>query len=298
MIQVRRSTPLGSDERRCAQCWLVKPVDDFVGARGGVVQRCADCREKYWNWNSKTAEEKAAVERRGVPVLPDLRVRLALRSGNRKLGGIPASITSRVTCPPSCSFYNAGCYAEYHVMGHHWRNVGERGDPWDTFLADVRGLPPGQLWRHNVAGDLPGDGEVVDRRLLAQLVAANRGKRGFTFTHKHRSATNRAAVRAANRGGFTVNLSADNLCEADALARTGAGPVVVVLPHDAPDSGVRTPAGRRVVVCPAERDLLTCAECRLCAHSFRKAIVGFRAHGQSKYRVDDIVQLRRKEASA
>ncbi len=278
---------------RCKQCWKLKPTEEFVGARGGIVQRCATCREKYGNWAQKTPEEKKAIGRRGVPVRAGLKVRLALRSGNAKLGGIPASITSRNTCPPSCSFYNDGCYAEYHVMGHHWRNVGERGDSWEEFLADVRRLPSGQLWRHNVAGDLPGYADVLDRSRLKQLVAANRGKRGFTFTHKHRSEDHRLAIGWANAHGLTINLSADSLDEADELASLGVGPVAVVLPSDTSES-VRTPEGRRVTVCPAERGLMTCVDCELCSLPHRKTIIGFIAHGQNKARVSELVQLHRK----
>lgn len=292
---MKRSAPMRPDERRCAQCWRVKKSTEFVGARGLPVQRCAICRAKYGKWKSMTPAEKNAVGRRGVQVLPDLRVRLALRSGNKKLGGIPASITSRVTCPPSCSFYNDGCYAEYHVLGHHWRNVGLRGDSWETFLADVRSLPVDQLWRHNVAGDLPGVGNTIDVPKLRALVEANRGKRGFTFTHKPLGKSQRLVVARANACGFTINLSADNLAEADRLAGLGIGPVAVVLPSHAPDRGVRTPEGRHVTVCPAERfGAITCATCALCAKPWRKAIVGFRAHGQNKYRVDTLVQLHKK----
>jgi hypothetical protein len=221
-----------------------------------------------------------------------------VRSGNHKLGGIPSSITSRGTCPPSCTFYGAGCYAEVHLLGYHWRRVstGEQGDAWADFCFQVDDLPRGQLWRHNVAGDLPGQGETVDEMALDLLVRANTGRRGFTFSHKH-SAQALTAIRRANANGFTVNLSADSLAQADALAETGAGPVVVVVPSFTPDEGLRTPAGRKVIVCPAQkidgRDT-TCATCRLCAIPTRKAIVGFRAHGVSLARVDALVQLRRK----
>jgi hypothetical protein len=57
---------------------------------------------------------------------------------------------------------------------------------------------------------------------------------------------------------------------------------------------LRTPAGRRVTICPAETTAaLTCAECQLCAIPTRKAVVGFRSHGQFSRHVDQLVQLRR-----
>lgn len=138
--------------------------------------------------------------------------------------------------------------------------------------------------------------------MLADLVYANRGKRGFTFTHKT-SPRNFDAIRQANLAGFTINLSADTLEEADGfyeassrkseLYFTKAGPVAVVLPHDAPDEGNVTPGGRRIVVCPAQTHGMTCVECKLCATPFRKTIIGFRAHGQFKKAIPELIQLRR-----
>jgi hypothetical protein len=150
-----------------------------------------------------------------------------------------------------------------------------------------------QIWRHNQAGDLPGIGDEIDRQMLRELVLANRGKRGFTFSHKPLTAKNAAAIRAANGAGFTINVSADNLSEADEFIVRSVGPVVVLLPEEArfhPKRHASTPAGNRIVVCPAERaDLesrrITCKTCQLCAVVDRKTIVGFPAHGGRKNRV-------------
>ncbi len=158
---------------------------------------------------------------------------------------------------------------------------GARGGNWETFCDSIASLPHGQLWRHNQAGDLPGIGDVIDSDALGALVAANAGKRGFTYTHKPLTASNAAAIADANAGGFTVNLSANTLAHADELAATGIGPVVVVLPAEIHGNvKLETPAGRRVVVCPATyRDNVTCKSCGLCQVQQRKVIVGFPAHG-------------------
>ena len=121
--------------------------------------------------------------------------------------------------------------------------------------------------------------------MLEQLASANVGKRGWTYTHKpvsgdsNESTCNRAAVRSANERGFTINLSADNLAEADELKTADCGPVVVVLPADSP-LAMSTPGGHKVVVCPAQRpdSAATCATCGLCQRQ-RSVIVGFLAHG-------------------
>jgi hypothetical protein len=229
-----------------------------------------------------------------------LTARLYPRSGNRKLGGLPASITSRDTCPDACSLKRFGCYALYGHTAAHWRRVGRQRETWDDFCADVARLPAGQLWRHNEAGDLPGRDDAVDVPRLVQLVAANRGRRGFTFSHYpvldwrvDAHLRNAGAISGANRMGFTVNLSADDLAQADALADlVYVGPVAVLLPSDAPVR-LKTPKGRRVVVCPAEtNESVTCASCQLCANAGRKSVVGFRAHGQASQIVSEVARGR------
>jgi len=174
-----------------------------------------------------------------------------------------------------------------------WQKVtdGNTGTLWADFVDQIRNLKPGTLWRHNQAGDLPGNRINIDGGALAALVVANEGKRGFTYTHYDvtRNEKNRQYVKNANAKGFTVNLSANNLKHADALAETKAGPVVVVLPSSVsgPEK-ITTPAGRKVTVCPATyRDDVTCKSCGLCALQ-RDTIVGFPAHGVQKKRADKI----------
>jgi hypothetical protein len=285
---------------RCAQCWREKPFPRaFIGARGAPVKRCRDCQEKYRAWDKLTLDERAALARKevlGEKPVGGHRVTFAPRSGNKKTGPIPVSITDTSSCPTTCAFQGAGCYAAYGMLGGHWRATARRGLSWSEFCARVAALPPGTLWRHNEAGDLPSGKtrDAIDARALRQLVAANRGRRGFSFSHYPMDhAANRRAVAAANADGFTINLSADSLEEADELAALRIAPVAVVLPADVPARATRTPAGRKVVVCPAQTSGLTCETCQLCAVPRRKAIVGFRAHGQFRALVSDLVQLGR-----
>ena len=207
-----------------------------------------------------------------------MQVHLTLKSANAKTGPIPVSTTERDSCPINCAM-RAECYAASGPLALHWAAVsaGTRGTSWGQFTQSIAALPDGQLWRHNQAGDLPQVNGTIDAVKLGQLVAANQGKRGFTYTH-HRDSASLAWVKHANAWGFTVNLSANDLRDADALADTNAGPVVVVLPSTQTQN-TETPAGRKVVVCPAtQRDDVSCATCQLCQRQ-RSVIVGFPAHG-------------------
>lgn len=279
---------------RCNQCWRFHPEAAFVGARGNIVTWCSECRSRR-----KDGVYVRAKPRLGLRSNGHTRVTWTACSKNRKLGGIPASISSAETCPPSCGFFGRGCYAEFGLLRHHWARVPDLGLTWPEFLDQVRALPEGTLWRHNMAGDLAGIGDAIDIHRLTQLAWASHGRRGFTFTHKAPLTTaERVAFHYARDVGFTINLSADSLREADRLARLNVAPVCVVLPSNAPDRGTRTPSGRKVVVCPNETVGITCADCQLCAVPTRKSIVGFRAHGQMKKTVSELVQLRRKESAA
>ena len=214
-----------------------------------------------------------------------MQVHLTPKSANVKTGPIPVSTTERASCPSDCKM-KAECYAASGPLALHWAAVsnGARGTDWATFTQAIAALPDGQLWRHNQAGDLPQANGTIDPALLGDLVAANIGKRGFTYSH-HRDAESINWIRHANQWGFTVNLSANDLNDADALADADAGPVVVVLPSTQ-TSNTTTPRGRPVIVCPAtQRDDVSCATCQLCQRQ-RAAIVGFPAHGTRKRTID------------
>lgn len=221
---------------------------------------------------------------------------LSRSAGNSKTG-LRGSYTAPETCPDACPLRVAGCYANGGHVAINWtgRSAASRYLDWPAFCRQVESLPAGAPWRYGTAGDLPGPGDLIDRAELRSLVRAARRSRGFTFTHKPVGRTglasqNAAAVRSANRSGFTINLSADSLAEADRKADLGIGPVAVTVASDHPARS-ETPAGRTVRVCPAQIRAVTCADCLVCASATRSWIVAFRAHGVSRDAVDERLRL-------
>ena len=223
----------------------------------------------------------------------EYQVHTTIKSKNVKTGAIPVTTTTAKTCPDECAFKDNGCYADNGPLALHWNKVtnGERGDTWSGFITTVKSFKDGQLWRHNQAGDCPGDGKRLDADACDELADANDGKRGFTYTHypvltdKH----NASVVKRMNEKGFVVNLSGNNLAHADALYDLDIAPVTTVLP-EAQTTNTTTPKGRKVVICPATiRDDVSCATCQLCARN-REAIIGFPAHGSSKRKADNVAQ--------
>lgn len=213
-----------------------------------------------------------------------MKIHFVAVSGNSKTGPIPVTYSQRETCPTSCPHYRSDCYAEDYYTRMSWDKVPVRGETLETVCAKIAALPDGQLWRFNVAGDLPGENETVDPVALGEIVRSNIGKRGFTYTHKKSPDAIRWAKHATD-WGFTVNLSADDAGEADTLAVHGL-PLTCIVPMDTPEKTV-TPGGLPIVVCPAQtRDEITCQSCGLCQRANRAVIVGFRAHG-SKAKITD-----------
>lgn len=228
-------------------------------------------------------------------------VSLTAISQNQKTGPIPVSTSSKNTCPDSCPFKSNGCYAGHGPINIHWNHVtkGTRGDSFEDFCKKIKKLRKGQLWRHNQAGDLEGENLLIDFDKLKLLVAANKGRCGFTYTHKpvliediksnltleekqSIVENNRAAIKFANENGFTINLSGNNIEHAKKLAAINIGPVVSAVHKDAITNN-------DFVVCPAtNRDNVSCSTCGLCQKNHKK-IVGFPVHGIQHKKAAEIV---------
>lgn len=202
-------------------------------------------------------------------------------SSNSKTGAIPVTVSNRNTCPPNCPLLKNGCYAEGYYTQLHWDKVtsGERGTNWNQFISDIKALPKRILWRHNVSGDLVGSNDKINTQALKDLIQANKGKNGFTYTHyPMNDKDNLKAVLTANKQGFAVNASANDITQADLYIKQGL-PTVVIVSMDSKKVSF-TPDKNKVIVCPAQNsDKVTCSTCGLCQKSDRDYIIGFKVHG-------------------
>jgi hypothetical protein len=236
---------------------------------------------------------------------------LTLQSTNAKTGPIPVSTQSKETYPLSCPLVGNGCYAELGPLRLFWDKVSSNtlGTSFEEFCRAVSRLPRGQLWRYGQAGDLPGNGEIIDGPMLLKLARANRNRPVIAFTHKPPSEENLIALRQARTLGFPVNLSANNLNHIDELAEHGL-PIVTVLPSEyarrragkkwqetigeyrkrLKKLDLLTPKGKRVAVCPATYTDTSCAHCKVCSTERNGVVIGFPAHGAQKLKVDEILR--------
>jgi hypothetical protein len=209
-------------------------------------------------------------------------------SNNRKTGPIPQTYTSRESCPPSCAHYRADCYAEDFYTRLTWDKVPTRGTDLDGLLTAINRLPKGQLWRHNVAGDLPGDGEQVDAYAIGPNSESQPRPQGFHL-HPQAQPGRYPMGQARHTMGFHCESSADDVGHADRLAAHGL-PVAVIVPMDTPKHST-TPEGRPVLICPAQTtEHMTCALCALCQRADRRQVIGFRAHGTKAKQADRLAR--------
>ena len=232
------------------------------------------------------------------------RFKMVKESGNVKTGPIPVVYTDNRTCPKSCIWRTKGCYGQGGKVCGAWRDTVANGKPLPQLTKFIKQIKPDTLWRYAVVGDFPGHGDEIDTEAFGKIVKASQDAKahGFSYTHKPvlhgpHATQNREAIAKANEysakntQGLTVNLSADSLEHADALAELGIGPVAVVLPYGTPDS-LTTPGGRKVQQCPAQsRSCVTCKKCGLCADAKRKVIVGLEAHGANTPFVSKLAKL-------
>lgn len=254
---------------------------------------------------------------------------LTKKSTNKKTGPIPVVTSSQKTCPDACPFKHngkesGGCYADTGPLKLFWDRVTRRhkqpfgkrnklrglGISLSELLKDLRKLPrvieiktqvngeqvvkrlraKVRLWQ---AGDMPGINNRISIAAVKRLVKALRGMEAFGYTHKPLTPHNIKCIRYCNDSGVTINLSANNPAHADELADLGVAPVVTTLPSNT-EKNIETPAGRKIVVCPAVlTENIQCFNCggnkgALCARVDRDYIIGFPAHGSGAKKVTDI----------
>jgi hypothetical protein len=220
-----------------------------------------------------------------------------LCSGNKKTGPMPIVMAPKQTCPAKCPF-KGFCYGIQWPIGLHWNKIseGKRGFSFEEAMAKVKELPRRLPWRYGDVGDLPGCGANIAPRQVELLVKANKGKKGFCFTHKPMTKPNQRLVRMLNAKSFTVNLSGEGPTKADKLLALGVGPVATVL-VDQPEGWrrARTTKGTRIQRCPAEFTKTQCITCGgdkgpICTWRDRKFVVGFTPHGNVKKKIERIVR--------
>ena len=208
-------------------------------------------------------------------------------SNNRKTGPMPVATISSDSCTRHCPYKDKECYALYHFLGMFWKKLSKgeirKSTDWNGFIRDVKYHCRLKMWRYGQAGELPGDGDNLDREKCLELALANRRvkAKGMCYTHYPITKKNAEVVRMMNTLGFVVNFSADSRAEVDQAIALGC-PVVTVADHRR-RKPIKTADGNHVACCPNAIDKrIQCMTCRICWKSDRKVAIYFPGHGQWK----------------
>ena len=215
-----------------------------------------------------------------------MQLKYSLSAGNSKTGAMLLVRSPRSTCPDSCGLKGNGCYAENFPLVLHWVKQDTVGVDFATVLYAVRTLPKKALWRLFEAGDFEPSSEnpeLISSQQVISLLAANKDKRGFGYTH-YPVLPNLEVLQLMNSSGLTLNASADTFEQAVTYFSLGLPTVVVVAENFPKDSVVD---GVRVVVCPNQStpSKPTCLQCQMCQKPDRDYVIGFRAHGTKKRKI-------------
>ena len=126
--------------------------------------------------------------------------------------------------------------------------------------------------------------------MAQQLVNANKGRRGYTYTHHILNDHNIEVIKDANSKGFTINASCESVDDADRVMSEHNIPAVAVVHSDKTDRFYKTESGRKVITCPATiHESVNCSTCGLCQVADREFVIAFPAHGTAKKTVNQIV---------
>lgn len=219
---------------------------------------------------------------------PSARVIFTPTSSNRKTGNVPTAWVGRTeeealaSCSgcalrPTRDGGDGSCYAWSGAVRFgaiSARKAAAARPETRTLPAALAGAArSARMLRLTGIGDIGRSGRAVADQVVNQAHTAGLAVVGYTHHWRENE------VADAWRGRLMA--STESAADADAAVAAGWRATVVVAP-DAPRVST-TPAGRRVVVCPAqvagEGREVTCNTCRLCDASRLGPVIAFRAHG-------------------
>ena len=199
---------------------------------------------------------------------------------NAKLGKISATMSSQVTCPKTCPFYNNGCYAQSGRANLVTRrlNLSEITSPLAVIKLHseaIRKLSGRRMLRLNVVGDC-----YIDEgaKILAEAAAEHTAKKGmavFTYTHGH-------TTKRESWDGISVLRSCETIEQVKQAHEDGFAAAMVVDNHE---TGKAVKHGDFTLVpCPQQIGTKNnCADCKLCTKDKllhdKKMVIAFAVHG-------------------
>lgn len=199
---------------------------------------------------------------------------------NGKTGIVSATYVAQATCPSSCPFMGAGCYAETGHAGivtARMRKQAKGLTITEIAIAEaeaIDGLTGYRPLRLHIVGDCPTDESARIVSKAAGRYSRKHGQPVWTYTHAWRT------VKRASWGTVFVRASCETLADVSEAKALGYAAAIVVDEHEGGRNAYATESGK-VTPCPEQTMGATCERCRLCWT--QSETIAFAAHGvQSK----------------
>lgn len=210
-------------------------------------------------------------------------------SGDKKTGRVAVIYCSGDTCPPGCAYKDNGCY--FWAFIRLKKIARSAKSTIDQIFFQLMTLPTGAIFRWAITGDLPGIGNRVNESHLTKIAMAARRRRLKPIIYSHKDSPSAVkTIERFNRGGLTINRSANHPAHADELLKGTAPVVCTIADSSVPADWKRawTPGGTPIVRCFAEyMEYINCENCGsgypLCSRQ-RAYVIGFTTHGGQKAR--------------
>jgi hypothetical protein len=214
--------------------------------------------------------------------------RAVTTSGNKKLGRISTTLAAQQSCPSTCVFRNAGCYAErgplyaFHVRPMNEHAEVEEMTPIDVALAEAAAINEmdvvaGRPMRLHTVGDCASDEAAEIVADAAEDYELRGGGTVFTYTHGWRD------VERESWMGVSVLAS----CETPEGVREAneRGYAAAIVVDEFRDRRKYNHDGVDIIPCPAQTSHTNCENCGLCMKDQflleRKVAIGFAVHGDN-----------------
>ena len=196
-------------------------------------------------------------------------------SGNAKTGPVATTSVSQASCPTSCPFFHAGCYAETVGMQPFTTrrlnsNPTKRADTLARLEADaIDKLPADRKLRVHVVGDCR---TATAAGIVGEAMVRYERRGGhaaWTYTHAW------ATVPRSAWAGARVYASVHTAAEVRQARRQGYTGIAIASTARHPGRKVYRVAGVAAVPCPAQHDKrIQCVDCRICQEPDRMGARG------------------------
>lgn len=213
------------------------------------------------------------------------------KSSNAKIGDASATYVAQTSCPKSCPFYNAGCYAELGFVGIQTRRINRESDslglsPLELAVEEAQSIDEltGQRpLRLHVVGDSTTDRGTRLIAAAARRYIAQFGQAVWSYTHAWRK------VSRAAWGAVSILASCESIPDIRRARMRGYATAIVVPEH--PSDRLYELEGEKLLPCPEQTRGVTCVECRLCMRDdyLRESniTIAFAAHGSKRRMVKE-----------